>query len=84
MNTPSSRLWTHHRFQLVYIFVWTISSIYDEVVLKKEIKKLNTTPQRPSYKEKKYPTKEEDDTRISSEIRRQMSIISHILPHPNK
>jgi hypothetical protein len=37
----------------------------------------------PDEKKRTYPT-EEDDPQISSKIRRQMSIISHIFPHPNK
>ncbi len=39
------------------------------------------TPQL--WRKETYPTKEEN-LRISSRIRRQMAIISHIFPHPHK
>ena len=37
----------------------------------------------PAMKKKTYPSKEEN-LRTSPRIRRQMAIISHIFPHPNK
>ena len=52
--------------------------------LTKHENKFQTLPHNaPDEKKRTYPT-EEDDPQISSKIRRQMSIISHIFPHPNK
>ncbi len=69
-------------------FLYELYHLYmmKQRLTKKHKKKKNfwTLPHNaPAIKKKIYPTKEEN-LRISSRIRRQMAIISHIFPHPNK